>query len=148
MEFNSKEEGAGAFLGEMDWQLGGGNKSWCLRRAAGSVACGSKWQDSFHVTEWIVSCLAFNSMKIGFFVDIMETNYSAKTLTADLFGSTSEHWFNTLIEYSVWSLCQENGKSIFNYLSKKSHHLSTGFIENCLFTHMGNVLKCRKNDLF
>ncbi|XP_029773239.1 ADP-ribose glycohydrolase MACROD2-like [Suricata suricatta] len=54
--------------------------------------------------------------------DIMETNYSAKTLIADLFGSTYGHWFNGLMEYSVWSLCQENGKSIFNYLLKKPYH--------------------------
>lgn len=70
---------------------------------------------SFHVNEWVVSgfCFPFNANL--YLVDLVENHYSAKKVIADLFTSTKGHWFNTLMEYSLWSLCQKNGKSIFNW---------------------------------
>lgn len=65
---------------------------------------------SFHVNEWIVSGFSFQFKVNLCFVDLVETNYSANKIIADLFISTKGLPFNILMEYSVWSLCQENGK--------------------------------------
>lgn len=109
----AKERGPGAFLGETE--IG----SWVeeIRPAVWEelVACEFQMTASFHVNEWIVSRFSFQFNANLCLVDFIETNYSAKKAIADLFSRTKGHRFNTLMEYSVWSLCQENGISIFNW---------------------------------
>lgn len=127
----AKERGLGAFLGETEigsWVEEIGPAVW-----EELVACEFQMTASFHVNEWIISGFSFQFNANLCLVDLVETNYSANKIIADLFVSTKGLRFNTVMEYSAWLLCQEKGKSIFNWWRR--YHIEILVSVKAVFTH-------------
>lgn len=95
MEFSSKEEGAWAFLGKTEidsWEeeisLGVWEELLFQLHVVSNDKLAFTWLKGLSSALLSIQWKSFLSFFLSFLIDIMETNYSAKTLNTDQFGST------------------------------------------------------------